>query len=98
MCRSLICSTRSGVEPGVKTGHGQLAQHERVALDDRGVTDPGDGRAERDGAGAYQGGQNVSHAGSLLPRGNDVALAISRARQAVLTAAVGAAAEPAAEW
>ena len=48
-------------------GHGQLAQHERVALDDRGITDPGDSRAERNGTGAYQGGQYVSHAGSLLP-------------------------------
>ena len=44
-----------------------LAQDECVALDDRGVTDAGDGRAERDGAGAHQGGHNLSHAGSLLP-------------------------------
>ncbi|AFE14770.1 hypothetical protein MRGA423_23220 [Mycobacterium tuberculosis RGTB423] len=47
--------------------HGHLAQDECIALDQRSVTNPGDGRAQRHGAGADQGGQDSSHARSLLP-------------------------------
>ena len=54
MWMSLMCSTRSGDEPGRQHRHRDLAHHERVALDDRGVADPGDGRAGGDRGGSLQ--------------------------------------------
>jgi len=53
---SLICSTRSGVEPGEHTGmHRILAEDERVAPTIEARTEPATAGADRKGAGAYLG-------------------------------------------